>query len=271
MRIKGELLKLGIAVSATTIANVLRQGGLGPAPRRIGPTWGEFLRAQALAFVPTGTSASDLEDRARHQSGPAPGPREATGRLAFVDRCRSDEAPAASDPPGDSKPTREEPFFSRLYGRSPNRGAHRLPPSGARPRDGPIPAHLRLIALPEHGRFAGLRTSARPTARWLPLSARAPLIAPYWRRLDSAAVIRRSIPPPDRILVPNRLTTKEDHRGRGRDLLIAAMNNRSRRRRRGLPTWRLRTINGSLCLGHQARPPRTRRSATAPAPPTVIR
>jgi len=38
LRIRGELLKLGIVVSATTIATVLRQGGLGPAPRRIGPT-----------------------------------------------------------------------------------------------------------------------------------------------------------------------------------------------------------------------------------------
>jgi hypothetical protein len=40
LRIKGELLKLGIRISATTIATVLRRGGLGPAPRRIGPTWG---------------------------------------------------------------------------------------------------------------------------------------------------------------------------------------------------------------------------------------
>jgi len=31
LRIKGELLKLGITVSATTIANALRRGGLGPA------------------------------------------------------------------------------------------------------------------------------------------------------------------------------------------------------------------------------------------------
>jgi putative transposase len=30
-----------------TIRNVLRQRGLGPAPRRSGPTWTEFLRAQA--------------------------------------------------------------------------------------------------------------------------------------------------------------------------------------------------------------------------------
>jgi hypothetical protein len=45
VRIQGELLKLGISVSATTIATVLRVSGLGPAPRRIGPSWSEFLRA----------------------------------------------------------------------------------------------------------------------------------------------------------------------------------------------------------------------------------
>jgi hypothetical protein len=46
MRIQGELVKLGISVSATTIATVLRESRLGPAPRRIGPSWSEFLRAQ---------------------------------------------------------------------------------------------------------------------------------------------------------------------------------------------------------------------------------
>ena len=46
MRIRGEILKLGVRVSATAIATVLRRHGLGPAPRR-GLTWGEFLRAQA--------------------------------------------------------------------------------------------------------------------------------------------------------------------------------------------------------------------------------
>jgi putative transposase len=49
-RIRGELLKLGIRVSATTVAILLRRHGLGPAPRR-GPTWGEFLRQQASGIV----------------------------------------------------------------------------------------------------------------------------------------------------------------------------------------------------------------------------
>jgi putative transposase len=50
MRIRGELLKLGVRVSATTIATVLRRAGLGPAPRR-GPTWREFLRHQAAGML----------------------------------------------------------------------------------------------------------------------------------------------------------------------------------------------------------------------------
>jgi hypothetical protein len=54
MRIQGELLKLGINVSATTIATVLRVSGLGPAPRRIGPSWSEFLRAQAQSMLDAG-------------------------------------------------------------------------------------------------------------------------------------------------------------------------------------------------------------------------
>ena len=51
MRIQGELKGLGINVSATTVANVLRSAGLGPAPRRIGPSWREFLRAQAETLI----------------------------------------------------------------------------------------------------------------------------------------------------------------------------------------------------------------------------
>ena len=47
VRIQGELAKLGIRVSATTIRTLLRHHGLGPAPRRSGPSWSQFLRAQA--------------------------------------------------------------------------------------------------------------------------------------------------------------------------------------------------------------------------------
>jgi len=51
VRICGELRKLGIKVAATTIRTLLRRHGLGPAPRRTGPTWAQFLRAQAEGIV----------------------------------------------------------------------------------------------------------------------------------------------------------------------------------------------------------------------------
>ncbi len=52
VRIQGELRKLGIRVSASSIRRVLRRHGLGPAPRG-GPTWSEFLRSQAHSVLAT--------------------------------------------------------------------------------------------------------------------------------------------------------------------------------------------------------------------------
>jgi hypothetical protein len=51
VRIEGELRKLGIRIGATTIRSLLRSARLGPAPRRTGPTWSEFLRAQAGGII----------------------------------------------------------------------------------------------------------------------------------------------------------------------------------------------------------------------------
>ena len=50
-RIRGELLKLDVRVSASTIRSVLLRHGLGPAPRRSGPTWSEFLASQAQGIL----------------------------------------------------------------------------------------------------------------------------------------------------------------------------------------------------------------------------
>ena len=55
LRIVGECRKLGVAVSATSVRTILRRHRLGPAPRRRGATWTEFLRAQAA-----GTRARDF-------------------------------------------------------------------------------------------------------------------------------------------------------------------------------------------------------------------
>ena len=55
VRIQGELAKLEIRVSATTIRTLLGTARLGPAPRRTGPTPTQFLRAQAQGarVIPT--------------------------------------------------------------------------------------------------------------------------------------------------------------------------------------------------------------------------
>jgi putative transposase len=47
VRIVGECRKLGVRVSATSVRRILRSHRLGPAPRRGGPSWTAFLRAQA--------------------------------------------------------------------------------------------------------------------------------------------------------------------------------------------------------------------------------
>jgi len=50
-RIKGELLRLGVRVSATAIRATLRRHGLDPAPRRATMTWRTFLRQQAAGIL----------------------------------------------------------------------------------------------------------------------------------------------------------------------------------------------------------------------------
>jgi putative transposase len=50
-RIKGELLRLGLRVSATAIRTTLHRHGLDPTPRRTATTWRAFLRQQAAGIV----------------------------------------------------------------------------------------------------------------------------------------------------------------------------------------------------------------------------
>jgi transposase InsO family protein len=52
-RIQGELIKLGVHLAASTIARIMKDHDLGPAPRRSGPTWRAFLRTQAAHVVAT--------------------------------------------------------------------------------------------------------------------------------------------------------------------------------------------------------------------------
>ena len=50
-RIHGELTKLGVTVAPSTVWEILRAAGIDPAPRRSGPTWRQFLHAQAAGIL----------------------------------------------------------------------------------------------------------------------------------------------------------------------------------------------------------------------------
>ena len=50
-RIQGELAKLGMMVAPSTVWQILHAAGIDPAPRRCGPTWRQFLRAQAAGIL----------------------------------------------------------------------------------------------------------------------------------------------------------------------------------------------------------------------------
>ena len=50
-RIQGELAGLGYRLAPSTIWTILTKSGAGPAPRRDGPTWTQFLTAQAKGIL----------------------------------------------------------------------------------------------------------------------------------------------------------------------------------------------------------------------------
>ena len=50
-RIQGELAGLGYRLAPSTIWAILTKAGAGPVPRRAGPTWTEFLTAQAKGIL----------------------------------------------------------------------------------------------------------------------------------------------------------------------------------------------------------------------------
>ena len=50
-RVQGELIKLGHQIAASTVWQILHDAGINPAPRRPGPTWRQFLTAQARGIL----------------------------------------------------------------------------------------------------------------------------------------------------------------------------------------------------------------------------
>ena len=52
-RVHGELAGLGYRLAPSTVWLILKRAGIDPAPRREGPSWREFLRAQAQGILAT--------------------------------------------------------------------------------------------------------------------------------------------------------------------------------------------------------------------------
>jgi putative transposase len=50
-RVQGELVRLGHRIAASTVWQILHDAGIDPAPRRSGPTWKQFLTAQARGIL----------------------------------------------------------------------------------------------------------------------------------------------------------------------------------------------------------------------------
>jgi transposase len=50
-RVQGELIRLGHRIAASTVWQILHDAGIDPAPRRTGPTWKQFLTAQARGIL----------------------------------------------------------------------------------------------------------------------------------------------------------------------------------------------------------------------------
>jgi putative transposase len=50
-RVQGELVKLGHRIASATVWQILHAAGIDPAPRRTGPTWNQFLTAQAHSIL----------------------------------------------------------------------------------------------------------------------------------------------------------------------------------------------------------------------------
>jgi putative transposase len=50
-RVQGELVKLGHRIASSAVWQILHAAGIDPAPRRTGPTWNQFLTAQAHSIL----------------------------------------------------------------------------------------------------------------------------------------------------------------------------------------------------------------------------
>ena len=136
-RIRGELMKLEIKISATTIRTILLRHGLYPAPRRAGPTWTEFLRSQAAGILATDFFTVEtirlktifvlffieLQTRRVHVVGVTAHPDSAWGHSASQEPRNRRAAFGCSVPP--SRPGRQ--VLRTVRRGAPHRGCSRHP------------------------------------------------------------------------------------------------------------------------------------------------
>ena len=155
-----------------------RSSGLGPAPRRLGPGWSEFLRAQAHSMLGgdrssalTDSSAAGddgLEGSAPEPSRPARagsgGQVEADDNLSPVDAAEPRHA--YQPPPARSRsalplalPATRAPSRLQL--------SHRSHARDGPPRAGPRSSHSRMLQPPRQGHHRS-RPASAPTTRPTP-------------------------------------------------------------------------------------------------------
>src|SRR6266566_3004148 len=197
MRIRGELKKLGIEVSATTIASLLRRAGLGPAPRRIAPSWSQFLRAEAYGLLAR-DGTLDQEDRTPLSRG------------LEIEPSASEQSAPGCDEAGDEQAsgTGER----RLAAARPI-GPEQKPPSAAGLLPVPAQATRRRAAAarsPPAQRSDSAETARRGHATSPSCHARAQaelriLTGDHWRTREGRRTVRgRPEAVGDRVSLPNR-------------------------------------------------------------------
>jgi transposase len=102
-RVQGELIKLGHRIAASTVWQILHDAGINPAPRRTGPTWGQFLTAQARGHSRSRLRARGHRAAAAHlrlDRHRARHPPRSLGRRHRAPRWLMDDTGSAQFPDG---------------------------------------------------------------------------------------------------------------------------------------------------------------------------